>query len=90
MKNVEKVLEQTAQALKVSFDWECAFMYKFVTYFHGSRWSLKIKWGPWKVFKKWLQFFVWILNRRERRLASRGWISFLDSVYGEHNIILGG
>ena len=37
----------------------CIFVQSVKLY--SSRWSLKIQCGPWKVLKKWLQFFVWTL-----------------------------
>ena len=46
LKNVEMLVKQTIQALKVlMIDWECAFLYNLWNYIPG-RWSLK---SPWKM-----------------------------------------
>ena len=56
LENVEKLVEQTVQALKSS--WNGLEMWIFVQPVKG-RWSLKIVCGSWKVLKKWsVQFFV--------------------------------
>ena len=45
-------------------DWKYSFLYNLWHYIPGKL-SLKIKCGPskvfWKVLKKWLQFFLWML-----------------------------
>ena len=64
LKNVEKLVKQTVQALKniiIRIDWDCAFLYNLWNYI-PSGWSLKIQCGPWRVLEKWLQLlFVWTL-----------------------------
>ena len=60
LKNVEK-LEWKIKVCKLGLGMGIILCTN-LTYIPG-RLSLKIEWGPWKVLKKWLQFFAWTLKR---------------------------